>query len=438
MWPFSRREPPAEQRHWVDGTAFTSFGDLQSGNTKAGVSITQDTALALPVVYSCINLNSQVIASLPVDCFAKRDDEQVPYPEPFWLTSPNDEQDWGEFIAQILVSRYKDGNAFVLKAAAPNGKLSSMYVMNPAATVPKRAVVGGKHVIVYESTTAAGNKVELAANEVLHIKGLTLPGHLRALSPIAAAREMLGLSAAAQEYSSRFYGDGATVSGMVESPASLNKEQADRIKESMTRQHGGLSKSHALGVLSGGATFKQITVNPDDALALDAMKLTGVQIAHLFGVPPYKVTQDDEGAKGYVTSLLASRMDWYTDGLQPEIVRLERAFSTLLPRPAFIKFNMRAFLRGNAAETAAQMTSEVQNGVRSPEEWRTLLDYGPSGLPTRYYMQGGTFVLDDDGNPVPPKAPAAEEPAAPEPEEPEPEEAPPAVAADEEDDSEVE
>ena len=73
----------------------------------------------------------------------------------------------------------------------------------------------------------------------------------------------------------------------------------------------------------------------------------------------------------------------------------------------FIRFNMRAFLRGDAAETAAQMTAEIQNAVRSPEEWRRVLDYEPSGLPTRYYIQGGTFVLDENGAPVPSKKPEA-------------------------------
>jgi HK97 family phage portal protein len=410
MWPFSQKAATPETRDWVDLSHFTDFGDINgSGNTRAGVTINEATALALPVVYSCINLNSQVIASLPVDCFAKRGEDRVIYPAPFWLERPNSEQDWGEFIAQALVSRYLDGNIFILKAVV-GARLSGMYVLNPAAITVRRELIDGRYVIVYAVDGPAG-RAALSSTEILHIKGMTPPGQLRGLSPIACARETLGLAAAAEAFSALFYGNGATMSGVIEHPAStLTEEQANRLKDSFTRKHGGVSKSHAIGVLSGGAHWTQLSVSPDDALALETLKLTGIQIAHLFGAPPYMVTADSEGSKGYVTSLLASRMDWYTTGLQPEIVRLERAFSALLPRPAFIRFNMRAFLRGNAAETAAQMTAEISNGVRSPEEWRAVLDYEPSGMPRRYYMQGGTFVLDDEGNPVPPKGPAPEPP----------------------------
>ena len=402
MWPFSKQAPQSEHRDYVDLSGFTNFTDVGRGNTKAGVSITQATALTLPVVYSCINLNSQVIASLPVGAFKKSGDERIPANSPSWLERPNDEQDWGEFIAQVLVSRYLDGNAFIIKAQAA-GRVTALYVMNPTSVKVDRLPVNGKLQLVYDVQTGDG-RLALYPNEVIHIKGMTPPGQLRGLSPIACAAETLGLAKAAEILSAEFFGNSAILSGVIETPGAMTQEQAERLKEAFTKKHGGLDKAFALGILSGGATFKPLTVSPKDALAIDAMKLTGIQIAHIFGCPPYMVTDAPAGA-GYVTSLLASRMDWYTVGLQPEIVRLERALSALLPRKSFIRFNMRGFLRGDAAETAAMMTAEVQNGVTSPERWRAILDYEPSGMPEVFFMQGGTFALGEDGLPIKPEPP---------------------------------
>jgi len=399
MWPFNKREKRTSD--WTQN--WLSFRDItsRSGNTASGVNITQATVMVLPVVYRCIQINCETVASLPVDCMAKRPGGRAEYPRPPWLDKPNDGQDWADFATQCQYSYELDGNSFILKASTDQGKLVGLYVLDPRRVMPKLILDStGREVLVYEVTMTENRVETFAANAIIHMKGMVPPGELRGLSPIGQLRETFGLLYAAQEFGASFFGYGANLSGVIQMPVGqkLTQEAADRLKADFSKKHGGISKSHAIGVLTGGAEWRPMSVRPDEAQFIETMKFNGVQIAHAFGVPPVMVT-DVSGAAGYVTGVMASRLDWLQTGLLPRITRLERAISPLLPRPAYIKLNVRGLLRGVPAEQAAQMDADIRNGIRSPNEWRELLDLEPyDGGDDRYYSANLKVV----GAPPPP------------------------------------
>jgi HK97 family phage portal protein len=243
------------------------------------------------------------------------------------------------------------------------------------------------------------------ANAIIHMKGMVPPGQLRGLSPIGQLRETFGVFAAAQEFGAAFFGNGATLSGVIQYPRErLDPDVVERLKADFTKKHGGVSKSHAIGVLTGGAEFHPLSVKPDEAQFLETMKFNAVMVAHAFGVPPHWVT-DVTGTKGYVTGVMAGRLDWHQLGLLPRLIRWERAMSRELPRPAYMKFNVRGLLRGDANEQSTLMSSELQNAVRNRNEWRELLDLNPAEGGDTYFLNGGMVPLGDDGKPDKPDPP---------------------------------
>jgi HK97 family phage portal protein len=399
---------PGEKRQLTDISDFTTFADVErgmrGGNTLAGVNITQDSAMSLSVVYRCVQINVETVSSLPVDVFAKRAEGREPYPVPKWLEEPNDEQDWGDLAAMGQYSYELDGNTFLLKASTEGGRLVGLYVLDPRRTTPKRARLGGRNVLTYEVTTDDQGVRIYPANAIIHMKGMVPPGSLRGLSPIGQLREACGVIGAAEAFGASFFGSGATLSGVIETGSNLTQEQADKLKEMFTKRHGGVSKSHAIGVLSGGAAWKPLSVKPDEAQFIETMRFNSVQIAHAFGIPPHWVV-DTQGTKGYVTGVMAGRMDWHQIGLLPRLIRWERAISRELPRPAYIKFNVRGLLRGDAREQSTLMSSELQNAVRSRNEWRELLDLDPAEGGDTYFLNGGMVPLDADGKPDKPDPP---------------------------------
>lgn len=373
MWPFSTlirdsaAAAGAEERSVID---FSAFSGLIT-NVDAGVSVTQTNCVNLPAVYKCIELNAQTIASLPIDVYSKRGDTREPRETPGWLREPNALQTQAEFVAMTQTSLDIAGNAYWLKAS-DGGLLVGLSVLSPSAVTPE--VRNGE--LIYWVDQDGGSRKPYASNTIIHLRGLTLPGSLTGLSPIECARQTIGVGRAAEKFAGNFFGRGATMSGVVETPGSLTQEQADAIKEQMQSKHGGVSKSHALGVLSGGATWKQLSVRPNEAQFLETRRYTAVEIANLYGVPPEMVA-DVDGAKGYVTALHARLRLWYLTGLLPRITRIEKALSDLMVRPAYVKFNTNALLRMDPAERTAFYQAAQLGEWMTRNEIRALEDMDP-------------------------------------------------------------
>lgn len=346
------------------------FGDFP--NTQAGVTVTPTSAFSLPVVYRCISLNAQTIAAMPVDCMIKRGTRREAYESPPWLTCPNVRYDWMQFIQEVQTSLEIDGNAFILVRRA-KARIVDLWHLNPRM-VEVEPEPGSRDRVRYKFD---GGRETFSQEDILHIKAYSHPRSLRGLSPIQSCMEAVGQGIAAQQFGARFFGEGATLSGVIETPGSLEPKVAKSLKDSFTKSHGGANKSHAIGVLTGGAKWTPLSVKPEESQFLDTQKFTSAQIALLYGVPPNYAT-DAEGTKGYVTGVLAAKEMWLQFGLLYRIVRLERSFSSLLPDPnAYIKFNLRSFLRPDPQQQASMMVAEIQNGVRTINEWRALLDIDP-------------------------------------------------------------
>jgi HK97 family phage portal protein len=368
MWPFSRRteEAQAERRSVVD---FSAFSDLLT-TVAAGVNVTQSNAVNLPTVYKCVALTADTIASLPVDVYAKRGAARVPYEMPPWLASPNPLQTTAEFIASTQVSLDLDGNAYWLKAK-DGSRLVGLTMLNPGAVAPEVEKVGSTVRIRYRCDTIDGQRV-YEMDDVVHLRGMTMPGEVKGLSPIACAKQTIGIGLAAEQFGGQFFGSGATLSGVITAPGQITQEQADRIKADFTKKHGGLAKSHAIGVLSGGASWTPLSVKPEEAQFLESRNYTNEEVSQLFGYPAGFFSS--EGVKGYVTALHAELRLWYVTGLLPRITRIERALSTLLPRPAYAKLNTNALLRMDPAQRtafyqAAQLGQWMtRNEIRALEE----------------------------------------------------------------------
>jgi len=379
MWPFS---PSAKKRAELEERAgnWLAFEDLKRMPLYSGVTVDETTAVNLPAVYKCVSLNSETIASLPIDTFAKRGEVRVPYTEPAWLREPNPLQTQAEFIAMSQASLDLDGNCFWMKTIDALGRLAGLSILAPTAVEVRVEELNGRAEVIYMVNLRSGREA-LSSREVLHLRALTLPGELRGLSPIKCAQQTIGIGLAAEQFGAQFFGSGATLSGVIETPSNLTKEQADRLKESFTKKHGGISKSHAIGILSGGAAWKPLSVNPEEAQFLASRSYTATEIANLFGCPPEFVAGSGmEGAKGYVSGLHMRLRMWYLTGLLPRITRLEDALSSLLPRPAYVKFNTNALLRMDPAErtnfyAAAQLGQWMtRNEIRALEEMDPMED----------------------------------------------------------------
>lgn len=320
----------------------------------------------------CIRLLADDIAQLPVDFFRKSGDESVPIPAPEWYLYPTTTRwdTWPDHISEVVVSLLSDGNTFI--HGLPNTlNPEYLYVLDPATVDVKQS--GGRTEFV-----TPGGKPFGDAN-VAHIKWVRLPGKTRGLNVIEASREATGLELAAREWALRFFSNGATLTGVIEVPAgaAMTDDAKKNLRESMEQRHRGLKKSHALGILTGGAKYNPVSVKPEDAALPILWQHVLEEAAAMYHIPPHMLGSQVSGGQAYA-SVEQKSIDYVQHAVVPILRRLEAAYSRFLPGDdTFVKFNEKALLRGDFESQARAFSTYLDKKVIRREEVRAKLDLPP-------------------------------------------------------------
>lgn len=197
------------------------------GSSLAGQSVTERTALQNTAVYACVRVLAEGLAELPLHIYQYTSDggkqRAIKHPLYFLLhDAPNSEMTSFIFRETLMNHLLLWGNAYAQIIRNGQGQITGLYPLMPDRMDVNRADNGE---IYYTYTRnyddyQANNKskqVILLSDEVLHIAGLSFDG-LIGYSPIAMAKNAIGLSMAAEQYGSTFFKNDATPGGVLEHP----------------------------------------------------------------------------------------------------------------------------------------------------------------------------------------------------------------------------
>lgn len=337
----------------IDAGDFDIGDPMWRSVSDSGEKVDTETAIRLVSVYACITLIADAIRALPVDVFRKQGDSRVAVTRgPGWLPRPNNEQTWGQFIDFAAWSLLTHGNAFIFLGARDTlGFPTEMHVIKPDTVKVQRT--GGEKVIIAAGVRMTEYTPAEPLGNVLHIIGYTADG-LVGLSPIEQAQQAIGTGLALEKYGNKFFANGATPSAVLEMPAGSNptQPQLESLAKQFDRKHGGANNAWKPIVLANGASYKPMAVPNSDAQFLESQKFNVSQIARLYRVPPHLIG-DVERSTSWGTGIEEQNIGFVTYTLMPWITRFEEAFTEILPRGQFLKFNVNALLRGDVKTRAA-------------------------------------------------------------------------------------
>jgi HK97 family phage portal protein len=380
---------PRDISNAVQATAWGDWGD--SGTTYSGATVTLKTATQLLTVYGCNSFICDGIATLPLDVFRATPDGPVPVTAPRWIEKPTADFDRVAWTTQILTSLLLAGNAYVVVVRS-NGAIVELVPLDPSVVAVFRKQ-GRKWYRV--------NGVEVDPFHILHIPGVMWPGSDVGLSPLEAARQTIGTGMSAQEFGARFFGQGAVMSGVIETPQKMVPDEAKAMARAWGRHHSGTSKAHLPGVLDGGATWKPTSITNEQAQFLETRKFTASEIAgQLFHIDPAELGLPVEGGSLTYTNQEERNIRKVQVTFLPWIVRIERALSGLLAEPRYVKFNVNGLLRGDMKSRFEAYAIGVKNQFMVPNESRAFEDWQP--------LPGGDVVVEQPT----PTAPAGGPPNA--------------------------
>ena len=289
------------------------------------------------------------------------------------------------------------GNAYSRIIRNGKGEAVGLYPL-----MPDRMTVGRdeKGRLYYEymvsnddAKTLKDGMVRLSPYDVLHIPGLGFDG-LVGYSPIAMAKNAIGLAIAAEEYGSKFYANGATPSGILEYPGTV--KEPDKVRESWNAGFGGSSNAHKIAVLEEGMKYTPISISPNEAQFLETRKFQINEIARIFRVPPHMVGDLE---KSSFSNIEQQSLEFVKYTLEPWLVRWEQAMQrALIPQDDkskyFIKFNVDGLLRGDYQSRMQGYATARQNGWMSANDIRELenLDRIPAEDGGDLYLINGNMM----------------------------------------------
>lgn len=381
-----------ERRDWLSDDDSMFEGRV----TASGQRVTRESALGLSTVWACVRLLTNAIATLPADIVvslgATRFTLDRPDERPGWLSTPDPSDPTmtsTEHFAQVAASLLLDGNFFTW---APRGVFSPspLIVLDPRRVEVKRGPV-------YEITNEYGQVIERTdAMHMLHGAWLKMPGAVRGLSPIEAARQGIGLGLIAEEFGARFFGQGTTLSYGVEIPGPVTDDQRETLRANLKKRHSGTARAHDVAVLHSGAKFVTgLGVTNEQAQFLELRKFTVEDIARWYGVPPHMVGSQEPGASSY-NSVEQRSLEFREYAVLPLVRRIEDPYQRLVEVPnrlrganasASFRFNIDAIARADIKTRFEAYGAGVTAGILKPDEARALENLAPVPGGNVTYMQ---------------------------------------------------
>ena len=369
---FRSRDKP---KNSYDSPSYTYF----FGRTHAGKRVNDRTALQQIAVYACVRVLSEAIAQLPLHLYKYTDKgkERVPEHPLYFLLhdQPNPEMTSFVFRETLMSHLLIYGNAFAQIIRNGRGEVLGLYPLMPDKIRVDR---DEKNQLIYKYSRydeanpnlKEQGEIILPAEQVLHIPGLGFDG-LVGYSPIAMAKNAIGLAAACDEYGSTFFSNGASPSGVLEHPGVI--KDPERVRNAWHRAYGS-GNAHKIAVLEENMKFTPISIPNNEAQFLETRKFQIEEIARLYRVPLHMIGDLEHATFSNVEHL---SLDFVKYTLDPWIVRWEQGMQKALLSESekgqyFVKFNVDGLLRGDYASRMQGYATARQNGWMSANDIREL------------------------------------------------------------------
>ena len=380
-----RNAPSKEMQEFIRGVDVD-----MGGGSASGVRVDELRAMQTSAVYACVKILAETVASLPLHLYKKGKNGKNEMAEQHPLfsclyESPNEEMTSFEFRETMMTSLLLWGNAYARKIRK-NGHVTELWYLKPNLMTVERDSQTGRIKYTY-SDDIKNQTFVYSPDQVFHVKGLSIDGVL-GLSPIAQAREAVGLSLATEQYGAKFFGNGARPGGVLEHPGIL--KDPEKLRESWNKVYQGTRNSHKVAVLEEGMKYHTIGIAPEDAQFLETRKYQVNEICRIFRVPPHLVGDLDRAT---FSNIEHQSIEFVQHTVRPWLVRWEQSISRQLLDEKerllyFAKFNVDGLLRGDYKSRMEGYAIGRQNGWLSANDIRHLEDLPP--IPKE---QGGDAYL---------------------------------------------
>lgn len=387
---FGSRQPAAEPRATLTEVDFW-LRDGWVNTVSSGMSVTPVTAMQVPDVFACVMVLAEDVGRCPLKLRVKLDGEwRDAEQHPLWeilhdLANP--EMTAFEFRQVMQTNLASHEVAYAEIVRRPNGTVKALWPLDPTKMEVWRDELNVKRYRYSAGDTVINWTFDPDRPPILE---------LRHPSAIHRCRDLIGLAMALDTYSSKFFANGARLSGLLTVPGSLSPVQRQAMRESFEAMHKGADKAHKIGVMEGGAKFDPLTSTNNEAQFTETRKHVRTMIAGAFRVPPHKIGDLERAT---FSNIEAQDRDYVNSSLNPYLVLWEQAIRrdllTTRQYPNYVAiFDREALIEADSKSRADALAVGRQNGWWSVNDVRRKLHENP--VPAAdggdLYTQNGSFA----------------------------------------------
>ena len=384
--------------------------------SSAGVDVDHVKVMALPAVKRAVEIITNKIFGMPWYVFEEHEEGRLfDKQHPSWrcVTSrANVELDDATVRQQLTQWALMFGNGCAAIVRPPGWPASS----EPVELIPlmpdvtslirigdKAAEAIGdlslKGQLRYK-TEIGGDTVLLEKSEVLHIKGLG-PNPYWGWDVVTLLLEAFGGVIAKEQYSNRFFGQGATPAGFIEHESELDEEEEERFISSVSKAIHGLGKAHKMILLENGMKFKQVTIDPQKSQMLEGRQFDVRTVSMAIGIKPHKLI---DGANSAFASLEQANQEHKDDDILPWVNKWRKEMNTKLLTAEQLESGSHSIDVDDEelewvpfSERAKGCVELYNNGVIDKDETRRKVNFGPSkSRRSKQYRIPANIVYEDD------------------------------------------
>lgn len=322
------------------------------------------SALSLSTVYRAVQILATASGQLPIS--VERTGVKLPAAQvPSIILKPSLDMDRSEFIEQCVTSMATAGNTYWRLHRVEGMGVVNIEILNAHEVEPVKD--NGKLVFHYQGEV-------IPAADMKHLKMLTLPGNLKGLGPIQAARRELLGALNLRDYANNWFDDSSIPEAVLSTPNALTKTDAETYLEIWDE---GAKLGRRVRMLGNGLKFEPMMLNPADAQWLENQQFTTTQMARLFGMPSSLLLAAVEGTSMTYQNVEQSWIEFIRFTLMGYLRRIEDALTDLVPRGQTVRFNIEALLRTDTLTRYQAHGLALQHQWMTPDEVRNIENLPP-------------------------------------------------------------
>lgn len=391
-----------DPRYWVESGIGGGTGTV----VRTGLDVNPATAMKLSAFFAGVRAIAEDTSRLPfgivsteiVERNGIRREIHEDHPEdPAWrllnvqANSEMSAQGFRETLTQWALSW---GNGLAEIEYDNRGRKTNLWPIHPTRVELKREkggpLDGQLTYHVHGQDFGDGTRV-LTTRDVFHLKGLG--DGLWGYSIPRVGAQSLGLALAVQTYEESFFANAALPTGIVETPQAFTENAAKNFRESMRDKWQGLAAVADPMVLEDGATFKPLSISPQDAMLIDSRHTSIEDIARWLRIPPHKL---QHLLRATFSNIEHQSIEYLIDALLPWVTRWEAEVRLKLIAPGQRRkgrVEVEEYLRGDMASQSQFFRDMFGIAVFSPNDIRQVLKRNPTEDGDLYFVNSAMVPL---------------------------------------------